>query len=99
MEWVERITFIEVEWDTYRTISQAEDTQVVAFQAATTVKKIYECQNVVRTHIKIEIKQIVKQKFTNRIHKQTQAKFNQIITLSPVVSKETTFYHRVTTFI
>ena len=65
---------------------------------ATTVKKIYVCQNVGKKVSKTGIKQIAKPKSTNRILRQTPVKFNQTITLSLVASKETTFCPKMITF-
>ena len=97
-EWVVLIILIEVGLDTTSLIMfQEEDTPVVSL-VATTAKKIYVCQNVGKKVSKTGIKQIAKQKSTNRILRQTPVKFNQTITLSLVASKETTFCLKMITF-
>jgi hypothetical protein len=96
MEWVELIIFREGDWVITNLIMFLEEVTLVVFLVVTMVKKIYVCQNVVRIIIKTEIKQIEKQKFTNQILKLILVKFNQIITLSLEVSREITFYLKMT---
>jgi hypothetical protein len=96
MEWVELIIFREEDWVITNLIMFLEEVTLVVFLVVTMVKKIYVCQNVVRIIIKTEIKQTEKQKFTNRILKLILVKFNQIITLSLEVSREITFYLKMT---
>lgn len=96
MEWVELIIFREGDWVITNLIMFLEEVTLVVFLVVTMVKKIYVCQNVVRIIIKTEIKQTEKQKFTNRILKLILVKFNQIITLSLEVSREITFYLKMT---
>lgn len=96
MEWVELIIFREEDWVITNLIMFLEEVTLVVFLVVTMVKKIYVCQNVVRIIIKTGIKQTEKQKFTNRILKLILVKFNQIITLSLEVSREITFYLKMT---
>jgi hypothetical protein len=96
MEWVELIIFREEDWVITNLIMFLEEVTLVVFLVVTMVKKIYVCQNVVRIIIKTEIKQTEKQKFTNQILKLILVKFNQIITLLLEVSKEITFYLKMT---
>ena len=98
MEWEVLITFKEEVLGTINPTMFLVEAILVASLVETTVKKIYECQNVAKIINKTEIKRIAKQKSTNQTLRQTPAKFNQTITHSLVASKETIFYLRMTTF-
>lgn len=96
MEWEELIIFIEEDTaTTSKTMVPEVATLVVTL--ATMVKRTYECLSEEKITIKIVIKQTVKQKFINQIHRLILVKSNQIITRSLAALKETIFFPKMIT--